>query len=329
MATVSAGARLHFGFGNLSLARERLYGGLGVGLDEPRLVVSAEPATEVVVEAADGAPADGLTACVERAVSTLSVPGARVRLERGLARHVGLGSGTQLALATLAAIARAHGREPRVRERAPAMGRGGRSGVGVATFEAGGFVVDAGHPTDRFTTERPADGDWTVPAVVARHRLPDDWRFLLVVPAADPGRSGEDEDASIRAVIERADPAIADEVAGLLVRRLLPAAAEGRLEAFGDAVGEIGRKNGVWYADAQGGTFRPPAGALIDALEDRPVLSGVGQSSWGPAVYAVTDATHAEEAREEARAALDACGLEGSITLAAPADAGARIEPQL
>ncbi len=328
MATVSAGARLHFGFGNLSLVRERLYGGLGVGLAEPRLVVSAEPAPEVIVEAADGTPDDGLEECAERAVSTLAVPGARVCLERGLTRHVGLGSGTQLALATLAAVARAHGMEPRVRERAPAMGRGGRSGVGVATFEAGGFVVDAGHPTDRFTTERPADGDWTVPAVVARHRLPADWRFLLVVPAADPGRSGEDEDASIRAVVERADPAVADEVAGLLVRRLLPAAAEGRLEAFGDAVGAIGRKNGAWYADAQGGTFRPPAGALIDALADRPVLSGVGQSSWGPTVYAVTDAAHADEAREEARAALDACGLEGSITLAAPADAGARIEPR-
>ncbi len=319
MAIVSAGARLHFGFQNLSLARERLYGGIGVGLEEPRVTVVAEPA--------DGVAADDPLAreYAQRAVDLLEVSGVDLSLERRLPRHVGLGSGTQLALAVLAATAHAHGLEPRVRERAPALGRGGRSGVGVATFEAGGFVVDAGHPTGRFTTDRPADGDWTVPAVVARHDLPDEWRFLVVIPDAEPGRSGDDEDASIRSVIERADPTVADEIAGVLTRNLLPAAAEGRLEAFGDAIGEIGRKNGVWYTDAQGGVFRPPAGELVEYLEHCPVLCGVGQSSWGPAVYGVTDVAHAEEARAMARSALESCGLEGEIVLSPPASDGVRI----
>ncbi|OAQ52560.1 beta-ribofuranosylaminobenzene 5'-phosphate synthase [Natrinema mahii] len=256
----------------------------------------------------------------------LDLPGVAVSVEERLPRHVGLGSGTQLALAVLTATARAHSLEPRVRENAPAMGRGGRSGVGVATFEGGGFVVDAGHPTNRFTTEPPAEGDWTVPPVVARHDLPDDWRFLVVVPDAEPGRSGDDEDESMRAVVERADPAIADEIAGVVTRKLLPAAAGGSLEPFGEAVAEIGRKNGAWYADAQGGVFRPPAGELVDALEDCPVLSGVGQSSWGPVVYGVTDTRHAEEAAAAARDALAERGLEGRVILAEAAESGARVE---
>lgn len=317
--TVSAGARLHVGFQNLSLARERLYGGIGVGLEEPRATVSAAPA--------DGVESDDplVREYATRAVEVLEVPGVAVDLEERLPRHVGLGSGTQLALSVLAATARAHGLEPRVRERAPAMGRGGRSGVGVATFEGGGFVVDAGHPTNRFTTEPPAEGDWTVPPVVARHDLPDDWRFLVVVPDADPGRSGEHEDASMRAVVERADPAIADEIAGVVTRKLLPAAAEGRLEAFGEAIAEIGRKNGAWYADAQGGVFRPPAGELVEALEDCPVLSGVGQSSWGPVVYGVTDRRHADEAEAAAEDALAARGLEGRVLLPRAASDGATV----
>ena len=320
MATVSAGARLHVGFQNLSLARERLYGGIGVALEEPRLTVTAEPATDVVTDD------ELLRRYALRAVDLLGVSGVDLSLEQRLPRHVGLGSGTQLALATLTAVARAHGLEARVRESAPSMGRGGRSGVGVATFERGGFVVDAGHPTGRFTTDRPADGDWTVPAVLARHDLPAEWRFLVALPDAEPGRCGADEDESIRTVIDRADPAVADEIAGVLTRKLLPAAAEGRLEGFGEAIGEIGRKNGAWYVDAQGGVYRPPAGELIDALEGCPVLSGVGQSSWGPAVYGVTDAAHAEEARDAARSALEACGLDGEIVLSAPATEGARIE---
>ncbi|TYL38843.1 GHMP kinase [Natronococcus pandeyae] len=320
-ATVSAGARLHVGFQNLSLARRRLYGGIGVGLEEPRVTVSAEPASSVDAD-------DALVReYAERAVEVLGVSGVAVALEERLPRHVGLGSGTQLALSVLAATAAAHDLEPRIREHAPAMGRGGRSGVGVGTFEDGGFVVDAGHPTSRFTTEPPAEGDWTVPPVVARHRLPDDWRFLVVVPDADPGRSGENEDASMRAVVERADPAVADEIAGVVTRKLLPAAAEGRLEAFGDAVSEIGHKNGAWYADAQGGVFRPPAGELVETLEDCPVLSGVGQSSWGPVVYGLTDVRHAREAKGAARDALEERGLGGEIVLSAPATDGAEIDP--
>ncbi|WP_254764312.1 beta-ribofuranosylaminobenzene 5'-phosphate synthase family protein [Natrinema marinum] len=317
-ATVSAGARLHVGFQNLSLARERLYGGIGVGLAEPRVTVTAEPAATVATD-------DPLVReYARRAADVLAVDGVSISLEESLPRHVGLGSGTQVALAVLAATARAHGLEPRVREHAPAMGRGGRSGVGVATFEGGGFVVDAGHPTTRFTTEPPAEGDWTVPPVVARHTLPPEWRFLVVVPDADPGRSGDDEDASMRTVVERADPAVADEIAGVVTRKLLPAAAAGRLEAFGEAIAEIGRKNGAWYADAQGGVFRPPAGELVEALEDCPVLSGIGQSSWGPVVYGVTDIDHVDEAEAAAADALAERGLEGRVILAEAAKSGAR-----
>ncbi|WP_226006799.1 beta-ribofuranosylaminobenzene 5'-phosphate synthase family protein [Natrinema salinisoli] len=319
MATVSAGARLHVGFQNLSLARERLYGGIGVGLAEPRVTVTAEPAASV--EADDPL----VRTYASRAVEVLDVSGVAVTLEESLPRHVGLGSGTQLALAVLTATARAHGIEPRIRDYAPAMGRGGRSGVGVATFEDGGFVVDAGHPTNRFTTEPPAEGDWTVPPVVARHSLPSEWRFLVVVPEADPGRSGDDEDASMRAVVERADPAIADEIAGVVTRKLLPAAAAGRLESFGEAIAEIGRKNGAWYADAQGGVFRPPAGELVEALEDCQVLSGIGQSSWGPVVYGVTDIAHAPEAEAAAEDALADRGLEGRVILTGTAENGARV----
>ncbi|ESP87125.1 beta-ribofuranosylaminobenzene 5'-phosphate synthase family protein, partial [Candidatus Halobonum tyrrellensis] len=242
-----------------------------------------------------------------------------------LPRHMGLGSGTQLALAVLAGVARAHDCEPRVRERAPALGRGGRSGVGVAAFEAGGVVLDAGHPTERFTTDRPADGDWRVPPVVARHPVPDDWRFLLVVPDADPGRSAADEDDSMRATVEAADPGVADRIAGVLQRRLLPAAAEGAVERFGAAVGEVGRLNGAWFADAQGGVYRPPVGDLVAALADDPAAFGAGQSSWGPTVYAVTDADRAEAARTAGERALATAGVDGEVSVVRGCNEGATV----
>jgi beta-ribofuranosylaminobenzene 5'-phosphate synthase len=110
MATVSAGARLHVGFGNLSLSHDRLYGGIGVGLAEPRTVVEATTADEVTV--AGAAEPDAVATFAERAVDLLEVPGAAVTVHEQFPRHVGLGSGTQLALSVYAAVARAHGREP-------------------------------------------------------------------------------------------------------------------------------------------------------------------------------------------------------------------------
>ena len=318
---VEIGSRLHFGFQNLSLAHERLYGGVGVAIESPGVVLEAEPAAEIVCER-------GLFAeYAAESCAALGVDVVEIDVIETLPRHVGLGSGTQTALATLVAVAEAHGLDRSVRELAPELNRGGRSGIGVATFEAGGFVVDAGHPTERFTTAPPKAGEWTVPAVSARHDVPPSWRFLVVLPDADAGRSGEGENESMRTVVESADPSVADSISAVLVRRLLPAIAEGRLEAFGEAVGELGRLNGAWYADEQGGVYRPPAGRIIDALSDAPAVRGVGQSSWGPAVYGITDVSMAEAAVSTADRALSDLGLEGEIRLVAPRNRGVEITP--
>jgi beta-ribofuranosylaminobenzene 5'-phosphate synthase len=319
MARVVAGARLHLGFQNLSLAHERLYGGVGVAVEEPRVAVEAAPAAGV------DCPDPTVRRYAERAVDLLGVSGAALTVEESVPRHVGLGSGTQLALTTLAAVAAAHDRDPAIREHAPALGRGGRSGVGAATFEAGGFVVDAGHPAERFTTEPPAEGEWTVPAVLARQELPVDWRFVVALPDAEPGRSGDEEDESMRAVVERADPGIADDLATLLLRRLLPAAAEGDWREFGRAAASFGRRNGAWYADAQGGVYRPPAGRIVEHLSASPAVAGAGQSSWGPAVYGVTDADHVEAARRAAEEAIAATGTDGDVLVTRPRNEGATI----
>ena len=319
MATVTTAARLHFGFQNLSLAHERLYGGVGLALDEPQLVVEAEQADDVVCDDSAVEP------YLRRVVDTLDVPGADVTVRERFPRHVGLGSGTQLALATLVAVVRAYDRTADARTVAPQLGRGGRSGVGDATFEQGGFVVDGGHPTERFTAEPPADGDWDVPPVVASHHVPTEWRFLLVVPDSDPGQSGRDEDQSMRAAVERADPGIADQISALLTRRLLPAIATRDRRRFGGAAARLGRLNGAWYADEQGGVYRPPAGSIVDHLADAESITGAGQSSWGPTVWGLTDTEGVEAAKEAGYRALEAAGVGGDVSVVTPRNTGATL----
>jgi len=316
---VTAGSRVHFGFQNLSLAHERLYGGVGVSLEAPNAVVRARPSDTV------RAP-DEFEAVARTLTERLGVGGAELMVESSIPSHVGLGSGTQHALAASVAIGRAYGRTVDPRKLAPVLGRGGRSGVGVAAFEGGGFVLDGGHPSGRFTSTRPPDGEWTVPPVVARHEVPEDWRFLLVRPGIPSGQSGNDEDQSIRSVVERADPGIADRISGVVTRRLLPAIAQGNPATFGEAVAEISRLNGAWYADEQGGVFRPPLGEMVETLERCPDLFGVAQSSWGPTTVGVTTADRADEARDAGRDALEVAGIEGSVSVVSADNDGARVE---
>lgn len=276
---VESTARLHFGFLNLSLERRRLYGGVGLSLDRPRTVVEASPADSVRVEGGGDA-----RRYAETAVDILGVDGAEVRVVREIPRHVGLGSGTQLALSVLTAVAEAHGMEAEPRRHAPALGRGGRSGVGVAVFERGGFVVDAGHSSKSYTSSPPGRGEWSVPSVMVRHRVPRDWRFVVAVPGGE-GRHGREEEEGLREVVENADAGVADETSRALVDMVLPGVARGDVGLFGEGVERLGRLNGAWYVGLQGGVYRGESRGLAEDLGE--VAGGVGQSSWGPAVYAV------------------------------------------
>lgn len=320
MARVETTGRLHFGFGNLSLAHDRLYGALGVALDRPGLVVEATPADDVRCEH------DGAATYAQRVCDLLSVAGADLSVESHLPRHAGLGSGTQLALAVLTAVARAHDRAPAVRERAPELGRGGRSGIGVGAFEQGGFLLDTGHPSALFTADAPAVGEWDVPGIAVNHPIPSDWRFLVVVPDAQSGRSGDDEDAAMRQAVTDADPELADRIAGIMLRNVLPAVEAGDAARFGTAVSEVGRLNGAWYADQQGGTYRPPVGALVDSLSGDPAVYGAGQSSWGPTVYGVTDADHVDAARAAGQDALATAAVDGTVLVASGKNHSAQID---
>jgi beta-ribofuranosylaminobenzene 5'-phosphate synthase len=321
MARVTARARLHLGFRNLSLSRPWLYGGIGVALDRPRTVVRATPADHITV---DGPPASATAA--RRTVEYLDVSGANVAVERALPRHVGLGSGTQLALAVAQAIATAHEASIDVRDVAPLLGRGGRSGVGVATFERGGVVIDRGHPSSEYSPSRPPDGSWTVPPVTTRLRVPASWRFLLVRPQIESGIAGDAEEASIRRVVECASVAPAAAIDRVVGADLLPAVRSGDVTRFGLAAGRIDRLNGQWFAPEQAGVHRETVREICRHLAGASPVAGAGQSSWGPTVYGVTPGRLADRARAAGERALEAAGVDGHVRVAAGYNHGARIE---
>src|SRR5690606_24531005 len=121
-------------------------------------------------------------------------PGSRARrhLVVGHASppHIGLGSGTQMAMAVAAALRRLHGLDTDATDDALVLGRGRRSGIGIAAFKQGGLIVDAGRRQDE-----------SEPPVVARHAFPEEWRVILIMDHTNgAGLHGEDEVAAFRAL---------------------------------------------------------------------------------------------------------------------------------
>jgi beta-RFAP synthase len=78
-----------------------------------------------------------------------------------------------------------------------------------------------------------------------------------------------------------------ERVAHLVLMQLLPALAEADLAGFGAALAQIQEITGGWFAPVQGDVFASgETRAVVERLRAWGA-AGVGQSSWGPAVYGI------------------------------------------
>ena len=302
---VEAPARLHFGVLDPCGVGGRWFGGLGAAAPAPTLLVSASPADALDVHGVRGVGA----ADVERSASFARAflqhhhldAGACVCVHRALPAHAGLGSGTQLGLAVARALAEVHGLAADAPSLARAVGRGRRSAVGTWTFARGGFVVEGGRRVEDA-------GSADVAPLLAGLPFPPAWRCVVAVPDAAAGVSGDIEAEALARLPPPAGPDV-ERVAALVMDALLPAIAARDLQAFGEALTEVQTINGRWFAPVQGGTYASgPSAELVRSMTEWGA-PGVGQSSWGPTVYAIVEGEDAaRRLADRARAVLGGAG---------------------
>lgn len=271
---VKAPSRLHFGL--LSFADDRKYGGCGVMVDEPGVTISFEPASEFN---ASGSHAQRVTEFASRWAEfhqRRELPAVRVYVSNAPPQHVGLGVGTQLALAVAAGLnATSDISATSPLDLSQSVGRGLRSAVGVYGFHGGGFIVERGKKSGEPLS--PLD---------CQIALPDDWRLVLVRPNLPPGASGVYEQqafANMKIPSQSHLKALED----VLRNQLTPAAVQGDATAFGEAVTQYGKLSGRMFAEIQGGDYNGPVLTdWVSRLLNAGAL-GAGQSSWGPTLFAL------------------------------------------
>src|SRR5512138_1512427 len=94
---VKTPARLHLGLIDMNGDLGRLFGGLGVGIDRPNVIVEAQNSPNFTIR---GQEVELANSVAQKFFSTYHLPAkASINVVEAIPAHVGLGSGTQFSLA--------------------------------------------------------------------------------------------------------------------------------------------------------------------------------------------------------------------------------------
>lgn len=199
-------------------------------------------------------------------------------MRQAIPRHVGLGSGTQLALAIgsgLNALLDLGLTNPQI---ARVANRGSRSGIGLAAFSQGGFLVDAGRV------------DGALPQVAFRADFPKNWRVILVSDSTHVGVHGAAESQAFDIL-----KPMKESLKNMALNYLTDAVQRADLLAFGAYMVDLQAYNGAYFSPVQGGLYASEdVKNALNWLQQNGVAC-VGQSSWGPTGFAVIESPEQAE----------------------------------
>jgi beta-ribofuranosylaminobenzene 5'-phosphate synthase len=280
MIRITSPSRLHLTLIDMNASWGRIDGGAGISLESPNITISAEKSDQTEVEG-DSILKERIEAAAGKVLP--EGEGIRILIEEDMYAHVGLGSGTQASLSAAAAVNELYDLGMGVREMAIAVGRGGTSGIGVASFESGGFIVDGGHKFSEKGSFSPSSASRADPApVLFRHDLPD-WDIVLALPDTQGAHDAKEAD-----IFRKVCPIPLNEVqevSHMILMKMMPAIIEDDIEAFGRAVNHI-QTLGFKKREVQ--LQRQAVRDVITLMQESGAY-GAGMSSFGPVVYGVVD----------------------------------------
>ncbi|MBT7912536.1 hypothetical protein HN588_01355 [Candidatus Bathyarchaeota archaeon] len=281
---ISTPSRLHFGIIDMRGDLGRLHGSAGVAIKTPRLPLQIEEADEIIIT---GTRSDRAQQIIEQVLSDHKVEGGvHLDIQSDIPEHMGFGSGTQLTIALGIALNRIFGLGMTYKNIVVGQGRSRRSGIGTHTFLHGGFIVDGGHAIN---------APETIPPLIHRSDVPDDWLFVVCTPDINSGFSGAKETTAFKN-LEPPPVEMIAKVSRLVLMQMIPSIVERDITLFGDAMTKLDTIFGDYWATMQGGTYsHPRIEECVNHLLQNGVY-GAGQSSWGPALYGLVEGN--SQARE-------------------------------
>lgn len=330
---INTPSRLHITLIDLNGSCGRIDGGVGITISDPELVLKAEPSFDrdqginIYFEDSENLSEDLISDYSQKikksATNTLKYfnidGGFDFFVEKSYPAHAGLGSGTQLSLATSKIITNLNDIEVETATLGSIVGRGGTSGIGVESFNHGGFIVDGGHSkNEKFDFLPSSASSASPPPVLAHYDFPEDWNIILAIPKLKESVSGKKEVN----IFQKYCPIPLSEVqklSHLILMKMMPAVLEKDIESFGDALNQI---QSTGFKKREMDLQNRLTGDILDSMRDAGA-PGAGMSSFGPTLFAITK----KNPKTILNAAKDAMGdHEGIHMITHAQNTGARIK---
>ncbi len=309
---VTTPSRLHFGLLRFEQAEGPSFGGLGMMINQPQVMVEITRSDDW---SAEGAAADRALIFAQQAMQACG-PADKHRLHVRVInmppQHTGLGTGTQLALAIAAGVRTACGLpQAPLADLVASVHRGKRSAIGSHGFYGGGLILESGR----------SDVD-ALGKLQQRVDMPEDWPIVLITSQEEQGRHGRQESDAF-GQLDSVPTKITDQLLRLALDEILPAAQRKDAETFDHAIHDYGKLAGNCFAKVQGGPLASPAIARRVEILRSINIPGVGQSSWGPTIFVMVrnEAPEALVAELTPRPEFANC----TFTVTAPDNCGAEI----
>ncbi len=289
--TITTPSRLHFGLLDLNGELGRINGGLGVALENPGWEIIGYLENDITSSIKLAKVDTNTKASIEKFDAHFNTKTKALNFEivKDLPTHMGLGSKTQFLLSIGTILAYNHKLKVTSREIATAVQRGGTSGIGVAAFEAGGFILDSGHtfgPGKQTESFKPSSRSKAPPPpVIFQNYPPENWRFIVIIPNIPEGASGDKEVK----LFEDCCPIPAEQVeklSRLILMKILPSFIEKDIATFGEGLIELQTKFHRFGMEKYDSTLNND---ILIELRKNKLVFGSGISSFGPTMFALTN----------------------------------------
>jgi len=274
---ITSPARLHLGFMDLNGSLGRKFGSVGLAIDsiETSITVTKKSLkNEIAINDYNKRAYDYAKLILQAYELDESVS---IDVHKKIPEHAGLGSGTQLALTTGVAISKLFNLNLSLMDIGKILDRGNRSGIGIGAFESGGFLIDGGKGNSA-----------ELPPIIVRQDFPSNWRIILLINKREKGIHGQKEYNAFK-TLKPFPVNLSEQLCRLVNMVILPSLIEKNFYDFSLAVGKLQKIVGTHFSPIQGGVYSNPDIANIMNFVEKKGFMGVGQSSWGPTGFILTD----------------------------------------
>ncbi|MHA1291211.1 MAG: beta-ribofuranosylaminobenzene 5'-phosphate synthase [Promethearchaeota archaeon] len=308
----------------------RVDGGIGLMLNQPNVILEVSNSADDFTIECNRYYRESVHIINEKASKMFKLfkinnKNFHFNLKRYYPNHVGLGSKTQLSLAIGTAIATLKNMNIPIELITKVVERGGTSGIGWRGFETGGFILDGGHDFGIGKEKEsflPSSASFSAdPALtIMRYAIPENWRFILVIPNVRPGANG-DEEVEIFKKYTPIPREEVNEVSHQILMKILPGLLRNDLKCFGEGLKRI---QNIGFKRIEISLQHNIVKDLLNFFEKKGVKA-YGMSSFGPSVIGITEKdSDARKLKEEIELFIKDIGAH--IYICSPNNTGAKIE---